>query len=88
MNESERKTMTETHIHYGDQASGHYRIEVDFDLCKGHAACMSEAPELFHVNEEGRLTVLNDRPGESLVAKANAAAKYCPTQAIRVIADR
>ncbi len=82
------QTMTETHIHYGDQASGHYRIEVDFDLCKGHAACMSEAPELFHVNEEGRLTVLNDRPGESLVAKANAAAKYCPTQAIRVIADR
>lgn len=61
-----------------------YRIDVDFDLCKGHAACMGEAPELFQVDEAGRLTVLNDRPGEPLIAKARAAAKYCPTQAIRI----
>ena len=62
-----------------------YRIEVDMDLCKGHAACMGEAPELFHVDDTGKLTVLNPYPGDALRDKAQAAAKYCPTQAIRVV---
>ena len=62
-----------------------YRIEVDMDLCKGHAACMGEAPELFHVDDTGKLTVLNTYPGDDLRDKAQAAAKYCPTQAIRVV---
>lgn len=67
--------------------AGRYRIEVDYDLCKGHGTCMGEAPELFQVDEEGRLTVLKDRPDESQIEKARAAAKYCPTQAIRVVAE-
>ncbi len=63
---------------------GRFRIEVDFDLCKGHATCMGEAPELFKVDEEGRLTVLQETPEELLREKALQAAKYCPTQAIKV----
>jgi sterol 14-demethylase len=63
---------------------GRFRVEVDFDLCKGHAACMGEAPELFQVDEEGRLTVLQETPEEALREKALKAAKYCPTQAIKV----
>jgi sterol 14-demethylase len=66
------------------QPEAGYRIEVDMDLCKGHATCMGEAPELFHVDEEGKLTVLNARPDESQLEKARNAAKYCPTQAIRL----
>ncbi len=61
-----------------------HRIEVDMDLCKGHATCMGEAPELFHVDEAGKLTVLKPSPEEALIDKARAAAKYCPTQAIRI----
>lgn len=64
--------------------SSRYRIEVDMDLCKGHATCMGEAPELFHVDEAGKLTVLHPSPEEELIDKARAAAKYCPTQAIRI----
>lgn len=63
-------------------ATGRYRIEVDWDLCKGHGTCMGEAPELFQVDADGRLTVLNDSPDEALLDKARAAARYCPTQAI------
>ena len=55
---------------------------MDWELCKGHGACMGEAPELFQVDADGRLTVLNDSPDESLLDKARAAARYCPTQAI------
>lgn len=65
-------------------SAGHFRIRLDRDLCKGHAACMGEAPGLFHVDEEGHLTILNDHPPEAELEKARAAAKYCPTQAIRI----
>ena len=71
-----------------DQRDAGYLIEVDMDLCKGHAACMGEAPELFHVDENGKLTVLSDRPDESLLEKARNAAKYCPTQAIRLSGNK
>lgn len=69
---------------HGEQTIPRCRIEVDMDLCKGHASCMGEAPELFHVDEEGKLTVLDERPGDDLIEKAQAAAKYCPTQAITI----
>jgi sterol 14alpha-demethylase len=70
-----------------DKPSHGARIVVDMDLCKGHATCMGEAPELFRVDEEGRLTVLNDRPDADLLPKARAAQRYCPTQAIRIEGD-
>lgn len=62
-----------------------FRVEVDFDLCKGHSNCMSEAPTIFHVDEAGRLTVLLSEPPPELLGAALAAEKYCPTQAIRVL---
>ncbi|MGZ8243198.1 cytochrome P450 [Methylomagnum sp.] len=68
-----------------EAVSGKFRIAVDWDLCKGHANCMSEAPEIFHVDETGKLTVLDDNPPEELIAKARAAEKYCPSGAVKVI---
>lgn len=62
-----------------------FAILVDRDLCKGHAACMAEAPELFQVDEAGRLTVLNAHPPAEMLEKARSAEKYCPTRAIRVV---
>ena len=60
-------------------------IQVDLDLCKGHGTCMTEAPELFHVDEQGKLTVLSEKIPAGGLEKARAAAKYCPTQAIRIL---
>jgi sterol 14-demethylase len=73
----------------GDQtaASCPHQIVVDMDLCKGHATCMGEAPELFHVDEAGKLTVLNSTPDTDQLEKARSAARYCPTQAIRILGD-
>ena len=63
------------------------QIVVDMDLCKGHATCQGEAPDLFQVDEEGRLTVLNAYPDAAAIDKARAAARYCPTQAIKILGD-
>jgi len=62
-----------------------WRIEVDRDLCQGHAVCESEAPEVFSVSKKGELTVLDARPPEELRAAAEAAVKYCPTHALSIV---
>jgi ferredoxin len=60
------------------------KIVVDFDRCQSNALCMSAAPELFEVRDDGFLYVLQDEPSEELRGKLNEAVKLCPTQAISV----
>lgn len=76
-------------VHPRQAAGQTFQVQVDWDLCKGHGNCMAEAPEIFQVDEQGRLTL----PGgeffpPALVEKARAAEKYCPTRAIRIVEDR
>lgn len=59
-----------------------YKVIVDFDLCESNALCMKEAPEVFLVNDEDYLDVLNETPGEELREKVMAAIHRCPKQAI------
>lgn len=70
------------------ESQNSFQIEVDYDLCKGHSNCMSEAPEIFQVDENGQLTVLTLTPNADLINKAMAAEKYCPTKAIRIITPK
>ena len=58
------------------------RIKVDFDLCKGHANCMGEAPEVFEVDDKGFLNILQEEPAEALRERVELAVKHCPTGAI------
>lgn len=58
------------------------KVVVDFDLCASNAVCMSIAPEVFEVRDDGCLYLLNEEPGEELRAKVEAAVTACPTQAI------
>lgn len=65
------------------------RVEVDFDLCQGHAECQAEAPEWFAVGKGSGAKVRAKRgqvPDDQLEA-VKAAVKYCPTQALRLVED-
>ncbi|WFR71909.1 ferredoxin [Prescottella defluvii] len=63
------------------------RVEVDLDLCQGHAACELEAPDVFAVPKRGKVTILDPTPPESLRADIENAVRYCPTQALRIVED-
>jgi ferredoxin len=63
------------------------RIQVDLDLCQGHAMCELEAPEVFSVPRKGKVTVTDPAPAESQRAAVEAAIRYCPTQALKLIDD-
>jgi ferredoxin len=61
-----------------------FRIEVDLDLCQGHAMCEMEAPKYFMVPKHGQVEILNGRPAEEDRAEVEQAVWACPTQALSI----
>lgn len=63
------------------------RIVVDMDLCQGHGVCESEAPDLFEVDRDRKVVVLDETPGEEHRKALELAVKYCPTHALSIVED-
>lgn len=63
------------------------RITVDKTKCTALGICESVAPDLFEVQDDGTLVVLEDRPEGGLCEAAREAAEGCPTEAIRIEED-
>jgi ferredoxin len=61
-----------------------YRIEVDLDLCQGHAMCELEAPDYFRVPKRGRVEILDAEPPEESRKEIEQAVRACPTQALSI----
>jgi ferredoxin len=61
------------------------KIVVDWEICESNALCMAEAPEVFEMQPDDTLKVLQDQPDESLRKKVEAAAHACPKQAIHIL---
>ena len=61
------------------------RVSVDPDLCQGHGVCESEAPTVFSLAKNAAtVTILAERPDESLRGQVEAAVQFCPTSALRI----
>ena len=63
------------------------KIVVDYDLCEANARCQDVAPDLFKVDENDNLHVLEESPPESKRAKLEEAVRLCPRQAISISED-
>jgi ferredoxin len=61
-----------------------YVVEVDRDLCQGHAMCEVEAPGFFKVPKRGTVDILNPEPPEEARAEIEQAVWACPTQALSI----
>jgi ferredoxin len=60
------------------------KIIVDYDLCEANAVCMAECPEVFKVDDDDNLHILDESPPESLRTKVEAAVRLCPKQALKL----
>ena len=60
------------------------RVIVDYDVCDANALCMGAAPEVFNLDDDDVLHVLQDEPSEELRDKVVAAARACPKTAITI----
>ena len=58
------------------------RVVVDWDLCESNGLCMAAAPEVFQLQDDDTLLVVQETPGESLRAVVAQAVRTCPKQAI------
>ena len=63
------------------------KIVVDYDLCEANAVCMDVCPECFRVEDDDTLTILVERPAESLRKKVEEAVRLCPRQALSLLED-
>jgi ferredoxin len=64
---------------------GCYRVEVDADLCQGHAMCELEAADVFKVPKRGTVEILDSKPPDELREDVERAVEMCPTQALFII---
>ena len=60
------------------------RVIVDRDVCQDHGQCVFAAPQVFELDEEGKLEVLQEEVGEDLRDAVEEAADVCPVQAITI----
>ena len=60
------------------------KIEVDFGLCEANAICMGIIPEVFQVDDQDYLHVLNDEVTPENEALIRDAVRQCPRQAISI----
>jgi len=63
------------------------RVIVNMSQCESNALCMGVAPDIFEVDDDDNLTVLNETPDESDRARVLEAVRICPKQAISIEED-
>ncbi|BBY57868.1 ferredoxin [Mycolicibacterium sarraceniae] len=64
---------------------GCYRIELDDDLCQGHAMCELEAPDVFTVPKRGVVEIVDAQPPDEMRDDVERAIEMCPTRALSII---
>jgi ferredoxin len=61
---------------------GSYRVEVDLDLCQGHAMCEMEAPDYFRAPHRGTVEILDAQPPDDARPDIERAVQMCPNRAL------
>ena len=60
------------------------RVEVDADVCGGFGTCVTKAPQVFELTDDGYAVVLLPDVPEELEAAVQEAVVLCPTRAITI----
>ena len=63
------------------------KVIVDPDLCEANGVCVSVAPEVFELQADDTLLVLDRTPSEDLREKVEDAVDGCPRAALRIEED-
>lgn len=60
------------------------KIVVNRSLCEGNGNCEAAAPELFELDEEDELHIINENPPESQRSEVETAVQSCPKNALAI----
>jgi len=57
-------------------------LRVDRDLCEANAVCTGIAPDVFDLDDEDELQILQPQPAEELRERVRQAVASCPKNAL------
>ena len=60
------------------------KIEVDFEICEANGVCMGIIPEVFELDDDDYLHVLQDEVTPENETQVREAVRQCPRQAITI----
>lgn len=60
------------------------KVIVDYDLCEANGLCMEAAPEVFELDADDNLQLLQEQPPEQLREKVEKAVRMCPKAALKL----
>ncbi|HXB86037.1 ferredoxin [Mycobacterium sp.] len=60
------------------------QVLVDRDACETHGACAALAPDIFEIQDNDEMVVLNDRPGIDRLPALREAVAACPRVALSI----
>jgi ferredoxin len=60
------------------------KIRTDVEACVGSGQCVVVAPQVFDVDDDGKVVVINEHPEPELSAAVRNAAFACPAFAIEI----
>jgi ferredoxin len=63
------------------------KVSVDFDLCESNGLCEAIAPEVFELDDDDYLQILDDRVTDENRATLERAVASCPRAAISLVDD-
>lgn len=58
------------------------QIHVEWDLCESYGVCVSAAPDVFDLDDDDNLIVLEQSPAEHQLAGVRDGVKRCPKKAL------
>ena len=61
------------------------RVLVDRLKCESNGMCVTAAPQVFEVDDDDELIVLNESPDEELRLSVETAVRMCPKQALSIV---
>lgn len=61
------------------------KVEVDWGLCESNGVCMGIIPEVFRLEDDDTLTILQEEVTPENEEQVRDAVRQCPRQAISII---
>jgi ferredoxin len=61
-------------------------ITADRSKCQGYANCMVQAPDHFDLDDDGKVEILDDTPGDADLDDIREAVDSCPVRALALSA--
>lgn len=60
-------------------------IKVDRDLCEANGVCVGLAPDIFELDDDEQLMILQPDPPEERIERVSLAVARCPKNALQML---